>query len=148
MLLLTVIRQVFTDNGDAAHNSTTELIEGLHQMDETPWAPIKDEGMTLRRLSGLLAPYGAKSRSVRGGPAGPRGYSREDLWDALQRYCPNQSNLEPNVALVADTREGERTPLKVARDEDDWADLLAEFDDPTAYQPPEKEALPHERTRE
>ena len=132
VLLLTDIRQVFADKGDPAHIATAELMEALHQMDEAPWASIKGEGMTPRRLSSLLSPYGVKSRSVRGGPVVLRGYSREDLWDAWQRYCPNQRDLEADVALVADTREGETSPVEVVRDEDDWADLLAEFDAPTS----------------
>ena len=107
MLLLTDIRQVFTTKGDPAHVPTAELIEVLHQMEEAPWASIKGEGMTPRRLSGFLSRYGVKSRRVRGGSVVLRGYAREDLWDVWQRYCPIQGDLVADVALVADTRERE-----------------------------------------
>ena len=147
VLLLTDIRQVFTEKGDPAHIATTDLIEALHLMDEAPWASIKGEGMTPRRLSSYLSRYGVKSGNVRGGPVVLRGYSREDLWDVWQRYCPVQGDgvalvadvadtregetpLDvADVALVAEVRQGERPPLEVVRDEDDWADLLAELDD-------------------
>ena len=87
-------------------------MDALHLMDEAPWASIKGEGMAPRRLSSFLSRYGVKSGNVRGGPVVLRGYSREDLWDVWQRYCPVQGD---SVADVADTSKGQKWKMQPTR---------------------------------
>jgi len=81
--LLADLRVVF---GDALALWTTTLIERLAGLDEAPWADLYGQRVTDRAIAKLLRPYGVRSRTVRLGAETRKGYHREDLADAWQRY--------------------------------------------------------------
>lgn len=83
--LLSDLRDVF-DNAD--HLATTTILEGLNGMDEAPWADLRGKALDARGLARRLRQYGIGSTKVRIGESTFKGYRREDLWDAWQRYCP------------------------------------------------------------
>jgi hypothetical protein len=83
--LLTDLRTIFQDKEAL---STAEMLSALTDMDEAPWGDLKGKPLDSRRLANLLNPYEVKSKNVRIGTAITKGYTRESLWDAWERYLP------------------------------------------------------------
>jgi hypothetical protein len=83
--LLADLQEVF---GDADKLWTETILGKLHALDEAPWGDWYGKPLNPRDLAKLLKPYGIKSRYVRIGADGLKGYYREDLWDVWQRYAP------------------------------------------------------------
>jgi hypothetical protein len=81
--LLADLRQVF-DGQDAM--STESVLGLLLKLEEAPWADLRGKELDARRLANYLKPYGITSKTLRIGKTTPRGYAREDLWDAWSRY--------------------------------------------------------------
>jgi hypothetical protein len=119
--LLADIRQVF---GAAERLATTELLNRLSALEESPWGDWHGRPLTSRALAKLLKPYGVKSRSVRvADDSTPKGYQREQFEDAWKRYLSSnppeerhnattrsQSGIEadlqtPQDSVVAELRE-------------------------------------------
>ncbi|QAY62903.1 DUF3631 domain-containing protein [Xylanimonas allomyrinae] len=83
--------------------STADLLLSLGELDEAPWADLYGEGLKPRKLAHLLGEYGIRPTDVRT-PLGVRkGYRREDLWDAWQRYAPTPSAEKGGVRDKGDT---------------------------------------------
>jgi hypothetical protein len=78
--------------GDRDVMSTEQILEALEALDEGPWAEIQGgKPLNARGLAQRLRKYGVTSKTVRVGPGPgdtPKGYTREELWDAWQRYLP------------------------------------------------------------
>ncbi len=86
--LLGDIRDVFTKAG-AEKMPTETLLTALHTLDESPWGDLKGKPMDARGLSRRLSQYEVSSRSIKvEGDRVVRGYTREDLHDAWERYLP------------------------------------------------------------
>jgi hypothetical protein len=87
--LLADLRQVFHSTGAEALYTST-ILEGLHQLEEAPWADWYGRPLTTRDLARLLRPYQVESKNIREhGTGAPRkGYARADLGDAWARYVP------------------------------------------------------------
>jgi hypothetical protein len=90
VLLLTDLRSVF---GDREAMWTSEILDGLNNLEEAPWGDLKGKPLDARRLARLLKTYGVESRQVRIGDKSQKGYTREDLWDVWIRYLPKESEL-------------------------------------------------------
>lgn len=82
--LLTDLRAVFDDRD---RMSTEAVLSALHDLEEAPWSDLRGRPIDARGLARRLTQYGIGSAKVRVGEASVRGYRREDLWDAWQRYC-------------------------------------------------------------
>jgi hypothetical protein len=87
--LLADLRQVF-QAADAEALYTSTILEGLHQLEDAPWADWYGHPLTTRELAKLLRPYQVESKNIREqGTGQPRkGYARADLHDAWARYVP------------------------------------------------------------
>ena len=115
VLLLTHLRDVWNDLGDPANVATTTLLERLAEMDEAPWADLRGKPLDARGLARILKRYEVRSMPIRNGDSVAKGFRREDLWDAWQRYCPTtetkQGNPNPaeNVTLVTDVTDFSET---------------------------------------
>ena len=100
--LLSDLREIF---GSAEQMTTVAILEGLHGLKEAPWLDLKGRPLNDRGLATRLRQYGVKSKSLStGGEYGPRpkGYTREDLYDAWERYIP-PSPLSPDRSATAAT---------------------------------------------
>jgi len=114
--LLADLRQVF---GASEHLSTDAIIKALCALDEAPWGDIRGKPIDARGIANRLGVYGIKSKTVRIGEHTPKGYNRDDLWDAWARYLgaspiesatsatnatngPDRGESESFVASVAD----------------------------------------------
>lgn len=86
--LLADVRAVFDQAGTDAM-LTSDLLEQLIRLDESPWADLRGKQLDGRGLGKRLRAYEVESRSVRVGERVAKGYRREDLHDAWQRYLPD-----------------------------------------------------------
>ncbi len=114
--LLADLKTIWTEG--AASMPTTEILVGLSDLDEAPWADLYGEGLKPRKLAQLLSDYDVRSHDV-WTPLGTRkGYRREDLWDSWVRYVPSE---EGDVGDVGD--EKPENAQGKPQDDDDIADL-------------------------
>jgi hypothetical protein len=99
--LLTDLRTIFQDKEAVP---TAEILSALIEMDEAPWGDLKGKALDSRRLANLLNPYGVKSKNVRIATAITKGYTRESLWDAWERYLPavDASHIESATCVPDD----------------------------------------------
>jgi hypothetical protein len=81
--LLQDLKEIF---GNEAHTPTYVIVSKLIDIEEAPWGSLRGKEIDPRTLARLLKPYGITPRDVRIGPKVVKGYYREDLWDAWQRY--------------------------------------------------------------
>jgi len=82
--------------------ATSEILEALTTMDESPWADLKGGPLNARGLALRLKNYGIGSRQVRIGERTVKGYRRADLHDAWIRYLPP---LPPSTKKTRETNE-------------------------------------------
>jgi hypothetical protein len=104
VLLLHDLREVF---GDADALPTVTLLERLHALDESPWADLKGKPLNAVGLASRLRDYEIHSRDVRAGGSVLKGYTREDLYDAWQRYL----SLSPMESATSATRATPTDPV-------------------------------------
>ena len=72
--------------GDTSHRPTAELLDGLNRLIESPWGDLRGKALDARALAKLLHPYEVKPMTVRTSDGTSKGYRREDLMDAWNRY--------------------------------------------------------------
>lgn len=84
--LLGDLRAIF---GDREHMSTEDIIKALVHLEDAPWSDLRGKAIDSRGLAMRLKRYGIIPKNVRTGPTTtPKGYKREDLYDAWKRYLP------------------------------------------------------------
>jgi hypothetical protein len=83
--LLADLKTIF---GGEDHVFTEVILATLHGMTEAPWNDLKGRPLNDRGLATRLRQYGIKSKQVRIGEVTRKGYSRDDFYDAWQRYLP------------------------------------------------------------
>ena len=84
--LLSDVREAFKERDVLA---TSDLLEILNNMDEAPWGDLRGKPLDSRGLAMRLKKYGVVPKTVRIGTATPKGYTRENLYDAWERYLPS-----------------------------------------------------------
>jgi hypothetical protein len=112
VVLLADIKKVF---GSEDALATVSILDRLHNLDESPWQDMRGKPLDERGLARRLAPYGVKPKVVRIGTATPRGYTREDLFDAWTRY------LSPPPAETATSATSATAPSRIVADVADVA---------------------------
>lgn len=95
--LLTDLQTIFKDREVMA---TTELIEQLINLEESPWGDLRGKPLDGRRLAKLLKPYGIGPKPVRRGGEVFKGYECADLQDAWSRYVPSPP-MEPVTRVTS-----------------------------------------------
>jgi hypothetical protein len=84
--LLADLREVFGQDDQMA---TVNILSRLQGLSEAPWNDLKGKPLNERGLAFRLREYGVKSRTLNlGGESRAKGYTREDLYDAWERYLP------------------------------------------------------------
>ena len=83
--LLADMRTIF---GELSAMTTDKILTALVELDESPWGDIRGKPIDARRLATYLRPYGVAPKVIRTGEPTARGYAREDLHDAWNRYLP------------------------------------------------------------
>jgi len=97
---------------DAMHGieviATTDLLEQVNTNEDLPFGAWSDgKGLDGRGLAKLLKPYGVHRTTVRIGDKTAKGYRRDELTDAWDRYLPPQEGNKGNTgnAETAETTE-------------------------------------------
>jgi hypothetical protein len=96
--LLSDLRNLFTTDRLA----TDDILEALHQMEESPWGDLRGKPLDARGLSRRLSKYGVKPRQMRVGDRIVRGYDLADLRDPFERYLspsPSDSDVTSVTAV-------------------------------------------------
>lgn len=83
-----LLRDIHAAFGDAEQMSTTALLDALNAMEDGPWADLRGKALDSRKLATMLSEYGVKSVTLRTGLTTAKGYRRDSLLDAWQRYLP------------------------------------------------------------
>jgi len=86
--------------------ATTEVINRLCALDESPWGDMKGTRLDSRRLAYFLKEYEVKSRTIRTGNTTIKGYSAAELHDAWLRYLP-PSPMDAAKTAIADAAKSE-----------------------------------------
>jgi hypothetical protein len=97
--LLCDLRTIFS-NAEAI--PTADILAALHALAEAPWNDLKGRPLNGRGLAIRLRQYGVQSRNVRTGETIKKGYTRADLYDAWERYCPPASP-SPGISATSAT---------------------------------------------
>jgi hypothetical protein len=84
--LLRDIQTVFDRRPNARGVLTQTLVTELVQMEEAPWETYYKRGLEPRDLATLLHHYGIRSTTIRGRDKVAKGYKRDDLQLAWERY--------------------------------------------------------------
>lgn len=98
VMLLADLRTVF---GESEVMSTEAILSALNEMEEAPWADLRGKPLNPLGLAQRLRRYGIKSKSVRIGAHTPKGYAREDLVDAWNRYLGPPPDRDATSATSA-----------------------------------------------
>lgn len=105
--LLHDLREVF---GERDKMSSKSILEELIKLEESPWGDLRGKPLDERGLARRLREYGVKSKSINiGTGTNPKGYEREHLHDAWQRYlppCPAKSATSATSATVLQFQRG------------------------------------------
>lgn len=98
--LLSDLKTVF---GFSDAISTKTIIETLTAIPEAPWGDLRGKPISDTGLADRLRGYGVKSRQIRIGDWSGKGYRREDLHDAWQRYLsvPHYEGETPETSETA-----------------------------------------------
>lgn len=107
--LLRAVREVFVEADDPAAVSSLDLLRGLYERSEGPWAARygcpdlpSERQRGAQRLAADLGAFGVRPKTVRL-PDGstPRGYSRADLADPWSRHAPDVAPVPTSAPDVA-----------------------------------------------
>lgn len=91
ILLLSDLRDLFQSSVDE-QVSTETILQHLHDRDDRPWREWKKgKPISAVQLARLLRPFGVRPRSIRVGPATPKGYVVSDFDNTFASYLTPQS---------------------------------------------------------
>ncbi|TPL06418.1 DUF3631 domain-containing protein [Mesorhizobium sp. B2-4-14] len=99
--LLADLKTVFGSNDKI---STKTIIENLCALPEAPWSDLRGKPLSDTGLAERLKPYGVKSKQIRIGEWGGKGYERADLHDAWKRYLSTPAH-DGETPETSETRE-------------------------------------------
>jgi Protein of unknown function (DUF3631) len=110
--LLADLRTIFSDREQM---TTKEVLQALNNLDESPWGDLKGKPLDERSLARRLKQYGIKSKNLNlGGYDRPKGYHRDDLYDAWNRYLPSPPSSETTATSATGATEPGLWAEKVA----------------------------------
>jgi hypothetical protein len=96
--LLEDLRTVFDDRESIA---TTDLLDALHALEDSPWGELRGKPIDARWLSRHLAKYEVERTTIRIGDKVVKGYRRSDLVDPWSRYLgSSEPTREPSADSV------------------------------------------------
>jgi hypothetical protein len=110
--LLADLRTVF---GNREALSTEDALTALCEVPEAPWGEVVGgKPLNARGLAKRLTGYGVKSKNIRVGEKVFRGYAREDLTDAWDRYLPATEGADVADSSSAPREVGSSSPRESA----------------------------------
>ena len=102
--LLSDLRTIFRE---AEQMRTDEVLEKLCAIDESPWGDMRGKALDARGLARRLSKFDVKPKTIRTHSGTAKGYTRESLHDAWQRYLPTGPALgSPHHVSVTSVTNG------------------------------------------
>ena len=95
--------------GDRETMTTNEILVDLIAIKEAPWGDLRGKPLNDRRLANRLRQYGVKSKQIRFGEKGLKGYYRADLIEAWERYLP------PYPEVATHPKQAKQVPKNLAK---------------------------------
>lgn len=111
--LLADLRSVF---GTADQLTSEHILERLCALDESPWGDLRGKPLDARGLAKFLSKYEVKPKTIRTmTQRTAKGYTRESLHDAWQRYLPAETPTQsplgsPHPRKVTSVTNGTTCP--------------------------------------
>jgi hypothetical protein len=102
--LLADVRTVF---GDKDRITSRELLEKLHELEESPWADWFGKPLSAAKLHRLLHDFSIHSRDVRFGERTLKGFHSEQFEDAWARYVLSEPRQRDNPHSNAENGESQ-----------------------------------------
>jgi hypothetical protein len=99
--LLSDLQKIF---GSHEHLSTDTILAELCSLEQSPWGDIKGKPLDSRGLARRLRPYDVRPGNIRLLGSIMKGYKREYLYDAWQRYLASPPEETATSATSATTR--------------------------------------------
>jgi hypothetical protein len=120
---------------------TATLLELLASFEEAPWRDWRGQGLTPDKLSRLLAPYRVRPKAIRlADGTTPRGYMREQFWDAWRRYLPErETGATDETSISSDLLGGTPTQPPPLTSVPRGAARLSEGEDTVSRPPRDQE---------
>lgn len=116
--LLADLRTIF---GGMPAMFTADILDGLMKIEESPWGTLRGRPLDAYGLAKLLKPYGCTPLQIRIGDCTQKGYQRESLIDAWDRYIPKekapQCPPKSETSETGETAPGKDSPLSPAKRE-------------------------------
>ena len=106
--LLSDLRSFFADNQHQDKFTTSEILDHLNSLDESPWGNIRGNPLDARSLSRRLSGYEVKPELIRDGTDVYRGYRVGAFTDPFTRYLPPLQADLPVTPVTDVTNEGEQ----------------------------------------
>lgn len=121
VLLLADCRRIF-EAQDVDRLTTEKLVDALNELEESPWHDLRGKPIDARGLARRLRKYDVRPGDHRFDEGVRKGYRREDMHDAWNRYLPSVAD----VAHVAHPtgKKGEEADQAVALFEEETAYVL------------------------
>ncbi|MCK1653057.1 DUF3631 domain-containing protein [Bradyrhizobium sp. 149] len=96
-----LLRDAYKIFGEALDIKTSELLDGLHRIEESPWSTYNyGKPMDGRGLAKLLKPYRIAPTTIRFGTGTDKGYHRSDFEDAWKRYLGIPSKTSVTIVTM------------------------------------------------
>jgi hypothetical protein len=102
--LLADLKEIFCD---AQEMATEDILQKLHALKESPWNDLRGKPLNDRGLAQRLRQYEIKPKVLGGGAH--RGYRREELHDAWERYLVSPPSPDETVTSVTSVTNAEKT---------------------------------------
>jgi Protein of unknown function (DUF3631) len=95
---LLIWKKVFSDRSQMP---TSEILETLQALDESPWSDLRGKPLDPRNLATRLSQYDVKAKQIWFGSKQARGYDRDDLKQVWARYLhPTPAGCFTSVTSV------------------------------------------------
>jgi hypothetical protein len=96
VLLLNDLRTIF---GHAETMATEDILNRLHELEESPWGDLRGKALDARGLARRLGKYQVRPTVFRDGETTRRGYLAADLVDPWSRYLTTTSEEIPKGGI-------------------------------------------------
>ena len=127
VLLLTDLKVIFRDDDQLP---TETILQRLHDMEEAPWGDLRGKPLGARGLANYLRRYGIRSKSVRVGKFTPKGYTKESMFDAWERYLATPTKSATSATSATEPASEKNDCPRCSGEGCKWCSQVGQRNDP------------------
>ena len=127
VLLLTDLKVIFRDDDQLP---TETILQRLLDMEEAPWGDLRGKPLGARGLANYLRRYGIRSKSVRVGKFTPKGYTKESMFDAWERYLATPTKSATSATSATKPASEKNDCLRCSGEGCEWCRQVGQRNDP------------------